>query len=109
MQKPLMKLTVVVPSKLSLMNSMALHHVVMVRQKIKEIDTGEVFNEDEIELSESAQAKALSADERHILADPKLLAKHLAKLEKKCSRLPKSCSLSKPLVSVMKSCGLKRK
>lgn len=53
-----------------------------VRQKIKEIDTGEVFNEDEIELSESAQAKALSADERHILADPKLLAKHLAKLEK---------------------------
>lgn len=80
-----------------------------VRQKIKEIDTGEVFNEDEIELSESAQAKALSADERHILADPKLLAKHLAKLEKKCSKLPKSCSLSKPLVSVMKSCDLKRK
>ncbi|MBV6552033.1 excinuclease ABC subunit UvrB [Acinetobacter sp. UGAL515B_02] len=60
-----------------------------VRQKIKEIDTGEVFNEDEIELSESAQAKALSADERHILADPKLLAKHLAKLEKEMLKASK--------------------
>lgn len=60
-----------------------------VRQKIKEIDTGEVFNEDEIELFESAQAKALSADERHILADPKLLAKHLAKLEKEMLKASK--------------------
>lgn len=60
-----------------------------VRQKIKEIDTGEVFNEDEIELSESSQAKALSADERHILADPKLLAKHLAKLEKEMLKASK--------------------
>lgn len=60
-----------------------------VRQKIKEIDTGEVFNEDEIKLSESAQAKALSADERHILADPKLLAKHLAKLEKEMLKASK--------------------
>lgn len=60
-----------------------------VRQKIKEIDTGEVFNEDEIELSESAQAKVLSADERHILADPKLLAKHLAKLEKEMLKASK--------------------
>lgn len=60
-----------------------------VRQKIKEIDTGEVFNEDEIELSESAQSKALSADERHILADPKLLAKHLAKLEKEMLKASK--------------------
>lgn len=60
-----------------------------VRQKIKEIDTGEVFNEDEIELSESAQGKALSADERHILADPKLLAKHLAKLEKEMLKASK--------------------
>lgn len=60
-----------------------------VRQKIKEIDTGEVFNEDEIELSESAQAKALSADEQHILADPKLLAKHLAKLEKEMLKASK--------------------
>ncbi len=60
-----------------------------VRQKIKEIDTGEVFNEDEIELSESAQAKALNADERHILADPKLLAKHLAKLEKEMLKASK--------------------
>ncbi len=60
-----------------------------VRQKIKEIDTGEVFNEDEIELSESAQAKALSADELYILADPKLLAKHLAKLEKEMLKASK--------------------
>lgn len=53
-----------------------------VRQRVKEIDTGEVLNDDEIELSVSQQAKALSADERHILSDPKLFTKHIGKLEK---------------------------
>ncbi len=53
-----------------------------IRQVIKEIDTGEVFEEDVVEEHSSAQARALSADERHILADPKLFAKHIQKLEK---------------------------
>ncbi|MCU4414883.1 excinuclease ABC subunit UvrB [Acinetobacter sp. WU_MDCI_Axc73] len=60
-----------------------------VRQKIKEIDTGEVFNDDEIESKISDQAKALSADERHILADPKLFTKHISKLEKEMIKASK--------------------
>ncbi len=53
-----------------------------VRQIVKEIDTGEVLDDDQIDQNISDQARALSADEHHILADPKLLSKHLAKLEK---------------------------
>ncbi|WP_120430369.1 excinuclease ABC subunit UvrB [Acinetobacter baylyi] len=60
-----------------------------VRQKVKEIDTGEVFNDDEIEGKISEQARALSADERHILADPKLFAKHMSKLEKEMLKASK--------------------
>ncbi|MDI3239505.1 excinuclease ABC subunit UvrB [Acinetobacter ursingii] len=60
-----------------------------VRQKIKEIDTGEVFNDDEIDAKISDQAKALSADERHILADPKLFTKHIGKLEKEMIKASK--------------------
>ncbi|MFW2122990.1 excinuclease ABC subunit UvrB [Acinetobacter ursingii] len=60
-----------------------------VRQKIKEIDTGEVFNDDEIDAKISVQAKALSADERHILADPKLFTKHIGKLEKEMIKASK--------------------
>ncbi len=52
------------------------------RQVMKEIDTGEVLDDDQIEENISAQAKALNADEQHLLANPKLLAKHMAKLEK---------------------------
>ena len=52
------------------------------RQVIKEIDTGEVLDDDQIEENISAQAKALNADEQHLLANPKVLAKHMAKLEK---------------------------
>ena len=52
------------------------------RQVIKEIDTGEVLDDDQIEKNISAQAKALNADDQHLLANPKLLAKHMAKLEK---------------------------
>ena len=60
-----------------------------VRQKIKEINTGEVFNDDEIDAKISDQAKALSADERHILADPKLFTKHIGKLEKEMIKASK--------------------
>ena len=34
-------------------------------------------------------SRALSADERHILSDPKLLSKHLAKLEKEMIKASK--------------------
>ncbi|WP_179997909.1 excinuclease ABC subunit UvrB [Acinetobacter sp. YH12239] len=60
-----------------------------VRQVIKEIDTGEVYDDESIDESVSGQARALSADERHIVSDPKLLAKHLAKLEKEMLKASK--------------------
>jgi len=60
-----------------------------VRQVIKEIDTGEVLAEDEIDEKITAQALSLTADERHILADPKLLSKHMAKLEKEMLKASK--------------------
>ena len=53
-----------------------------VRQVVKEIDTGEVLDDDQIEVKVGEQYQTLSADEQHLLADPKLLAKHLSKLEK---------------------------
>ncbi|WP_420714346.1 excinuclease ABC subunit UvrB [Acinetobacter sp. MD2] len=52
-----------------------------VRRAVKDIDTGEVIVEDAT-LAIEDQVQALTADEQHLLADPKLLAKHLAKLEK---------------------------
>ena len=60
-----------------------------VRQVVKELDTGEVLEDDAIEASASAQARAISADERHLLSDPKLIAKHLAKLEKEMLKASK--------------------
>lgn len=60
-----------------------------VRQVIKEIDTGEVLAEDEIDEKITAQALSLTADERYILADPKLLSKHMAKLEKEMLKASK--------------------
>lgn len=59
------------------------------RQNNKDIDTGEVLTFNQIEGDISAQARALSADERHILADPKLLAKHMGKLEKEMLKASK--------------------
>ena len=60
-----------------------------VRQIIKEIDTGEVYeDEDNISLQASAE-RALSDDEQHLIADPKLLTKHLAKLEKEMLKASK--------------------
>ncbi|EZQ11685.1 excinuclease ABC subunit UvrB [Acinetobacter sp. Ver3] len=60
-----------------------------VRQVIKEIDTGEEYDDESIDERVSGQARALSADERHIVSDPKLLAKHLAKLEKEMLKASK--------------------
>lgn len=53
-----------------------------VRQAVKEIDTGEVLSDDDIELKIEDQIQSLTADEQHLIADPKLMAKHLARLEK---------------------------
>ena len=60
-----------------------------VRQVIKEIDTGEILDDDSIELKASDQARAISADERHIMADPKMFAKHINKLEKEMLKASK--------------------
>lgn len=60
-----------------------------VRQRVKEIDSGEDLSDDDIELNVTAQAKALSADDRHLLSDPKLLAKHMNKLEKEMLKASK--------------------
>lgn len=60
-----------------------------VRQVIKEIDTGEVLNDEHIDSAPAKGGSALSADEMHILADPKLFAKHLNKLEKEMIKASK--------------------
>ncbi|MNV87038.1 excinuclease ABC subunit B [compost metagenome] len=48
-----------------------------------------MLNDDQIDGKISDQARSLSADERHILADPKLLAKHMSKLEKEMLKASK--------------------
>ena len=53
-----------------------------IRSKNKEIDTGEVLSDDQIEVMIDDQANALTADEMHIISDPKLFSKHINKLEK---------------------------
>ncbi len=53
-----------------------------VRQNIKEIDTGEVLEEEVFDLDQPGYVPAITADEQHLLSDPKLFAKHIAKLEK---------------------------
>ena len=60
-----------------------------VRQVTKDLDDGEVLNDDEIEANISDQSRSLSADEQHLLSDPKLLAKHLSKLEKEMLKASK--------------------
>lgn len=59
-----------------------------VRQVIKEIDTGEVYNEDE-EIRNRPVDQVLSDDERHLIADPKLFARHINKLEKEMLKASK--------------------
>ena len=58
-----------------------------VRQVIKEIDTGEVFEDDAID--PKLQNAALSSDDLHLLADPKLFAKHIKKLEVEMNNMAK--------------------
>ena len=60
-----------------------------VRQVSKDIDTGEVMTDDEIDNKILEQANAMSADEQHIVSDPKLFAKHIAKLEKEMLKASK--------------------
>ncbi|MCG2574173.1 excinuclease ABC subunit UvrB [Acinetobacter sp. ME22] len=59
-----------------------------VRQIIKEIDTGEVIADEPAE-QQYQQLQSLSADEQHLIADPKLLTKHLMKLEKEMLKASK--------------------
>ncbi|MCF8998173.1 excinuclease ABC subunit UvrB [Acinetobacter nectaris] len=58
-----------------------------VRQVVREIDTGEVFD-DEMSTNIPIDTK-LTEDEQHIVSDPKLLMKHLAKLEKEMLKASK--------------------
>lgn len=60
-----------------------------IRQNKKDIDTGEVLTDDQVESGIADQHKTLSADEQHLLSDPKLLAKHLTKLEKEMLKASK--------------------
>jgi excinuclease ABC subunit B len=70
----------------------ALHGIIprsAVRQVVKEIDTGEVYEEQDVILANRPVDKVLSDDEQHLIADPKLFAKHLAKLEKQMLKASK--------------------
>ena len=60
-----------------------------IRQNKKDIDTGEVLTDDQVENQIADQHQTLSADEQHLLSDPKLLAKHLSKLEKEMLKASK--------------------
>ncbi len=59
-----------------------------IRQVIKEIDTGEVYEDDIID-AKLHQHIALSSDDQHLLADPKLFAKHIKKLETEMNNMAK--------------------
>ncbi|WP_336955064.1 excinuclease ABC subunit UvrB [Acinetobacter johnsonii] len=60
-----------------------------IRQNKKDIDTGEVLTDDQVESGIADQHQTLSADEQHLLSDPKLLVKHLNKLEKEMLKASK--------------------
>lgn len=60
-----------------------------IRQNKKDIDTGEVLTDDQVESGIADQHQTLSADEQHLLSDPKLLVKHLTKLEKEMLKASK--------------------
>lgn len=59
-----------------------------VRQVIKEIDTGEVLTDAQIEQRVHEQHE-MSADDQHLLADPKLFARHIKKLEAEMNNMAK--------------------
>ena len=54
---------------------------------IKEIDTGVVYEDDAID--PKLQNSRLSSDDLHLLADPKLFAKHIKKLEVEMNNMAK--------------------
>ncbi len=60
-----------------------------VRQVIKSIDTGEVLDDEQIEAQIVDQHKVMTADEQYLISDPKLFAKHIAKLEKEMLKASK--------------------
>ncbi|MFH7807203.1 excinuclease ABC subunit UvrB [Acinetobacter sp. BSP-153] len=60
-----------------------------IRQNKKDIDTGEVLTDEQVESNIADQHQTFSADEQHLLSDPKLLAKHLSKLEKEMLKASK--------------------
>ncbi|WP_353172985.1 excinuclease ABC subunit UvrB [Acinetobacter rudis] len=60
-----------------------------VRQTVKEIDTGEDLQQEQYDEALFNQFSSMSADERHILSDPKLFARHLANLEKQMLKASK--------------------
>ncbi|OTG87502.1 excinuclease ABC subunit B [Acinetobacter sp. ANC 4558] len=68
------------------------HHITprsAVRQVAKDLNTGEVFEDDLSNSDASNQSRVLTADEQHLLSDPKLLAKHITKLEKEMLKASK--------------------
>ena len=66
-----------------------------VRQVIKEIDTGEVLTDDQIDEKIVDQHKAISADEQHLLSDPKLFAETHWQTGKGNVKASRSYSLSR--------------
>ena len=60
-----------------------------VRQVIKSIDTGEVLDDEQVEEQIVDQHKVMTADEQYLISDPKLFAKHIAKLEKEMLKASK--------------------
>lgn len=60
-----------------------------VRQVSKDLDDGEVLTDDAVEAGIADQSKALSADEQHLMSDPKIFAKHISKLEKEMLKASK--------------------
>ena len=60
-----------------------------VRQVIKSIDTGEILDDEQFEAQIVDQHKVMTADEQYLISDPKLFAKHIAKLEKEMLKASK--------------------
>ena len=60
-----------------------------VRQAVKEFETGGLLDDGEIDIDSAKQNQALTADERHLMSDPKLFAKHISKLEKEMLKASK--------------------
>ena len=60
-----------------------------IRQINKDLDTGEALNDDEIDQKIKDQTRTLTADEQYLLSDPKLLVKHITKLEKEMLKASK--------------------